>query len=330
MANPLATRAATTLADEAPAPPAASTPSTGTAAPPPRPVDPGPDPGRLRNLLETATLVLAPTTVITALLFYFGWAQTNALFGRLGIDQSALGFTVQDYLLRSVNSTFRPLSVVLLAATAGLSVHIAVTRALATPGRGRVAERVWPVSVVAGGLLLAAGLSGLWGLVRYRVDFPVVPLSLGVELGLLAYGAHLRGQAPERRGATAAVPRTLLAARRTVVAIFVLVMLFWSVAVYAQARGVREAARVAATISRRPDVTVYSARRLHLEGPTIRETELPGPDAAYRYRYSGLKLVVRSGGKWFLLPASWTPGNRGAALLLPDTDDLRVEFTPGR
>lgn len=328
MANPLATRAATTLADEAPAPPAASTPSTGTAAPPPRPVDPGPDPGRLRNLLETATLVLAPTTVITALLFYFGWAQTNALFGRLGIDQSALGFTVQDYLLRSVNSTFRPLSVVLLAATAGLSVHIAVTRA--TPGRGRVAERVWPVSVVAGGLLLAAGLSGLWGLVRYRVDFPVVPLSLGVGLGLLAYGAHLRGQAPERRGATAAVPRTLLAARRTVVAIFVLVMLFWSVAVYAQARGVREAARVAATISRRPDVTVYSARRLHLEGPTIRETELPGPDAAYRYRYSGLKLVVRSGGKWFLLPASWTPGNRGAALLLPDTDDLRVEFTPGR
>jgi hypothetical protein len=140
----------------------------------------------------------------------------------------------------------------------------------------------------------------------------------------------LRGQAPERRQATAAVPRTLLAARRTVVVVFVLVMLFWSVAVYAQASGVREAARVAATISRRPDVTVYSARRLHLEGPTIRETELPGPDAAYRYRYSGLKLVVRSGGKWFLLPASWTPGNRGAALLLPDTDELRVEFRPGR
>ena len=114
-------------------------------------------------------------------------------------------------MLRSVNSTFRPLSVVLLAAV--------------------------------GGLLLVAGLSGLWGLVRYRVDFPVVPLSLGVGLGLLAYGAHLRGQVPGRREATAAVPRTLLAARRTLVAVFVLVMLFWSVAVYAQARGVREAAR---------------------------------------------------------------------------------------
>jgi hypothetical protein len=84
-------------------------------------------------VLETATLVLAPTTVITALLFYFGWAQTNALFGRLGIDQSALGFTVQDYMLRSVNSTFRPLSLVLLAAVAGLSAHIALTRAMAPP-----------------------------------------------------------------------------------------------------------------------------------------------------------------------------------------------------
>jgi hypothetical protein len=102
------------------------------------------------------------------------------------------------------------------------------------------------------------------------------------------------------------------------------------VAVYAQARGVREAAGVAATISRRPGVTLYSARRLHLEGPSIRETEPGGPDAAYRFRYSGLKLVVRSGGKWFLLPVNWTPGNRGAALPLPDTGDLRVELTPGR
>jgi hypothetical protein len=255
-------------------------------------------------VLETAALVLAPTTVITALLFYFGWARTNALFGRLGIDQSALGFTVQDYMLRSVNSTFRPLSVVLLAAVAGLSAHIALTRAMATPGRAGLAERLWPVPMVMGGLLLLAGLSGLWGLVRYRVDFPVVPLSLGAGLGLLGLRClppRAGAGAPGGAGGRAA---NAAGARRTVVAIFVLVMLFWSVAVYAQARGVREAARVAATISRRPDVTVYSARRLHLAGPAIRETELRGPDTAYRFRYTGLKLVVRSGGKWFLLPAS--------------------------
>ena len=65
-------------------------------------------------------------------------------------------------------------------------------------------------------------------------------------------------------------------------------------------------------------------------GPAIRKTGLGGPDAAYRFRHAGLKLVVRSGGEWCLPPAGWTPGNRGAALLLPDTDDLRVEFAPGR
>jgi len=144
MAEPLATRTATTPTHAASAPAATSTPSNGTAAPSPRPIDRPPDHGRLRDLLETATLVLAPTTVITALLFYFGWARTNALFGRLGIDQSALGFTVQDYLLRSVNSTFRPLSVVLLAATAGLSVHIALSRALAGVGwRSGCGRRPW-------------------------------------------------------------------------------------------------------------------------------------------------------------------------------------------
>ncbi|HXQ55334.1 MAG TPA: hypothetical protein VOA19_05950, partial [Actinomycetes bacterium] len=41
---------------------------------------------------------------------------------------------------------------------------------------------------------------------------------------------------------------------------------------------------------------VYSAMRLQLEGPAIRETGLGGPDAAYRFRHAGLKLIVRSGG----------------------------------
>jgi hypothetical protein len=72
-----------------------------------------------------------------------------------------------------------------------------------------VAERVWPASMVAGGLLLVAGLSGLWGLVRYRVDLPVVPLSLGVGLGLLAYGAYLR----RRRRSAGRRPRPFLGRR---------------------------------------------------------------------------------------------------------------------
>jgi hypothetical protein len=295
------------------------------ARPPEPPVEPGPaDPaGRLRSLLEAVGQVVAPTTLITVLLFYFGWAQTNAVFLRFGIDQSALGLTVQDYLLRSVNSTFRPLAVLMLVAVAGLSLHISLTRRPGTP-------RWWGMAAaVAGGLLLLTGLSGLWGWVRYRTDFPVIPLSLGAGLGLLAYGGHLRARDPAHRPASTAAPTALLATRRAVVGVFVTVMLFWSVAVYAQARGAREAEVIAASLHRRPDVTVYSAKRLHLEGADVQEVELQGPEGAYRFRYSGLKLVIRSAGKWFLLPAGWTPRRPGAAILLPDRDDLRVELAPG-
>jgi hypothetical protein len=47
---------------------------------------------------------------------------------------------------------------------------------------------------------------------------------------------------------------------------------------------------------------------------------------SYRYRYDGLKLVLQSGGQYFFLPAGWTTAD-GAALVLPRTDSLRLEFT---
>jgi hypothetical protein len=302
-----------------PVPAVRSEPPAARPPEPPEETDPA---GRLRSLLETVGRVVAPTTLITVLLFYFGWAQTNAVFLRFGIDQSALGLTVQDYLLRSVNSTVRPLAVLMLVAVAGLSVHLWLASRPA-------AHRWWVAAAAAGGLLLLAGLSGLWGMVRYRTDFPVIPLSLGAGLGLLAYGGHLRAQDPRRQPPAVAPPKALLAARRSVVAVFMTVMLFWTVAVYAEARGARQAGLIAATLYRRPDVTVYSAQRLHLGGPAVREVELAGPEGAYRFRTSGLKLVIRSGGKWFLLPAGWTPDRPGAAILLPDRDDLRVELAPG-
>lgn len=40
----------------------------------------------------------------------------------------------------------------------------------------------------------------------------------------------------------------------------------------------------------------------------------------------GLKLVLQSGGQYFFLPAGWTTAG-GAALVLPRTDALRLEFT---
>ena len=83
-----------------------------------------------------------------------------------------------------------------------------------------------------------------------------------------------------------------------------------------------------AKLARRPSAVVYSAKRLQLDSPGVRETALQDPDAAYRFRYSGLKLVLRSNDKYFLLPAGWS-GPDGSIIVLPDSEALRVEFRAG-
>ena len=71
---------------------------------------------------------------------------------------------------------------------------------------------------------------------------------------------------------------------------------------------------------------LYSEHNLALQGPGITETACAGVGAAYRYRYDGLKLVLQSGGQYFFRPAGWTTAD-GAALVLPRTDSLRLEFS---
>ena len=58
--------------------------------------------------------------------------------------------------------------------------------------------------------------------------------------------------------------------------------------------------------SSRPDVAAYREKRLNLQAPGVREVTRQDPDAAYRFRYNGLKLVWRIGDPYLLLPAGWT------------------------
>ena len=55
-------------------------------------------------------------TLITALAYYFGYRREQAFADFFGIDPSALGFTTNDYVLRSVDALFVPVTVVLLVA----------------------------------------------------------------------------------------------------------------------------------------------------------------------------------------------------------------------
>src|SRR5205814_9746584 len=76
----------------------------------------------LRPVLQLISLVVAPTTLLTALLYYFGWLSTNRFSRYFGIDPSTIGFSTQDYLLRAIAPAFGPL--IVLAASGLLFVWI--------------------------------------------------------------------------------------------------------------------------------------------------------------------------------------------------------------
>lgn len=45
----------------------------------------------------------------------------------------------------------------------------------------------------------------------------------------------------------------------------------------------------------------------------------------YAFRYEGLRLLIRSNGRFFLLPTGWSTSG-GVTIALRDREGLRVEF----
>jgi hypothetical protein len=279
---------------------------------------------RVRSVLEIVSLVVAPTTLITALAFYFGWKLTESRAGYFGIDHSTLGFSTEDYLLRSTDALFVPLGVILFFGLVGLAAHVAVAESLGDRRGVVVLRRLVPVTAAIGLVLFGLGAYGVFRDLPFDTHYLFVPLSSGIGIALLTYSVYVwlrlggRGAPSGRSGSLAIV----------LVALLVVLSLFWAMSEYAGALGRGRAARLEAGLSSRPGVVVFSKERLNMEAPAVVETRLPGADSSFRFRYSGLRLLIRSGGKYFLLPDGWTR-DTGAAVVLPDSEDLRFEFSPG-
>jgi uncharacterized membrane protein YidH (DUF202 family) len=280
-----------------------------------------------RTTIETIGSVVAPTTLIGALLYYFGWARTNELYASFGVDASALGFSVQDYVLRSTDATYVPLGALGILILLALWAHVTI-RSWAVGRRSRwPAEVIAPAAIAFGLVAFARGVLGvanpLWS------DFLVTPLCLAAGVGMLGYGAHLlrKHRASGAGEDRPADPSWFAPAHITLVVLLVVLSLFWATEVYARAFGRGKAQQIATAVTSRPAVTVYSSSRLHVDTPGVEESDLGASYAPYRFRYSGLRLLIRSGGKYFLLPSNWSPNN-SVTVVVPDTDAVRLEFRP--
>jgi hypothetical protein len=286
----------------------------------------------IRPVLQLVSLVVAPTTLLTALLYYFGWLSTNRFSRYFGIDPSTLGFSSQDYLLRGIRPGFPPL--IFLAAFGLLFVwiHRQLSEWIHFARHPKALQAIIRTLFIMGLALVFIGSAGLAGHPLFWPNALVVgPLTFGLGIVWAAYGLYLRTEIRQRAGrdgrsalGVAWVP----AAHLALVYSLIVLSIFWGFGDAAEANGARRAVSVAEHLIILPGVDVYSKQDLDLGAGTVKPDEIPNANSLYRFRYSGLRILVHSGGKYFLVPRNWPDATRPVAIVLPDDGSLRFEFTP--
>ncbi len=283
----------------------------------------------LPQLTRILGTVVAPTTLLTSLLFYFGWSHAYYFFDYFGVNSTLLGLTTRDYVQRSLDGLFVPMTVVACAGLLALWGHALLRTRLATGSRPHVLRIVVPAMAVVGLVLAAGGLWSVFTPTLLNQHLVAAPLSLGFGVLLLVYAVHLWRwlTAAKEQAGRAIGPQWVAVAEWAAVFVLVGLSLFWAANDYSAAVGRSRARQEVAELPTYPSAVVYSERSLSLHAPGVRETRCHDPNAAYRFRYDGLKLVLQSGDQYLFLPQGWSPSN-GVAILMPRSDSLRLEFIP--
>ena len=258
--------------------------------------------------------VVAPATLVSALLFYFGYVSARAKFGYFGVDVDTLGFSTQEFVMRAPQPLLVPALVLLLGAAALAWGNGVLHRRLgSSPAAARRTSRLLSLlgTVLVGvglGLLLAFPLLGAWP--AYAL---ITPVLLGAGAGVQALAA----------GWTTGPSR----ARRTTVVLLVLVVVasvFWATATLAQWSGTGQAKALARDLTVLPAVVVDTADPLFPGDDVVVETTFPAAEPhAYRYRYRGLRLLAEGDGRLFLVPERWSSSGSTFAV---EMDEVRVRF----
>lgn len=265
---------------------------------------------------------VAPLTLVTALLFYFGYVSTREFFRYFGIDVDLIGLSTQEFVMRSPGALFIPVMVLTLLAAAAIIGHRALRRWLRAREHG-TQRRVVAVFAWTGIALILAGLvlAFLWPFLAGYGQL-LTPLLLAIGAGLAAYSA--------------ATVRALDggATGRGVVVLLVLVMVagtFWSTATIAQWWGLGQARALAADLTALPAVVLDTSERLYPGNDAIAFQELgdvASPDdqanaETFAYRYFGLRLLAQGDGRLYLVPDAWSAD---ASTIVVPYDEVRVRF----
>jgi len=307
------------------APPPSAAPQAPAAAAP----TPGSGSGNLPQLARVLGGVVAPTTLLTGLLYYFGWLHAYYLFGYFGVNSTALGFGTVDYLMRSVDALYIPLAVALIVALVALWGNAALLPTLRAGSAGLRSRFLLVVTALGITLALAGG--SLTMLIGGGSSGYVALAPVGFALGvvIVGYAVHMRRVLRPAGQQNRAAAGWAGAAEWMIALFLIAISLFTAAADYAGGVGVSRARQLTAELPFQPAVVLYSQHDLDLPSVGITRTRCVSADAGYRYRYDGLVLVLESGSKYLLLPREWSRGGGFPAILLAESDAILLDFYPG-
>src|SRR6266487_3350463 len=73
------------------------------------PGEPPPAARRLQELVSSVSSVVAPITLISAILFYFGYVYSTTEYAYFGLDVDTIGLSTQEFIMRSPGPLLSPL-----------------------------------------------------------------------------------------------------------------------------------------------------------------------------------------------------------------------------
>ena len=266
---------------------------------------------------QVVSLVLGQLGAVTALAFYFGWVRTDAFLQYFGLDNSVVSLATTDYVLRSVGSAYWPLMLLGIFVAAALAIHPAIYQAL--DSRPSTRSHWLTGAAVVGVLMLVTAVAGLYQVWIFPRSVPVIPLLITGGFALITYSGdlHSRWRTSRRdiRGKAQFLALSGLIAGG----------LFWSLGSYAAEHGVAAAREVDETLAHEADVTVFSIHRLGLNGTGLISDPIGDGESLYRFRYTGLRMLLRSDDRYFLLPKQWRRGE-DPVIVLSESHDVRLQF----
>jgi hypothetical protein len=283
----------------------------------------------LPRLLKVFGGIVAPTSLLTGLLFYFGRSRSAGYYRYFGINSTTLDLTTNDYLYSGIDGLFVPIASTSLLALVFLWLNRLLLTRLPGHARRRAVRVLVPVAAVAGAVLVTLAFLDLLTQAKvFAVNSPSGGLCLALGVILLVYAVRLiRLSLPPAASVRGRRSEATGLAEWGVAFVLVSIGLFWAADGYAFGVGTGGAITLHRALPVQPEAVLYSEQSLSMDVAGVTETRCADPDAAYRFRYTGLRLVRQAGNQYVLLPATWTRST-GTAVLITRSASIRLEFRP--